>query len=52
MFIFLGVHFNEHPDYAYLQGKGEDATRVLMQKLWQELADNMVRPIYIHGRTC
>ncbi|WVR05212.1 hypothetical protein IAU60_002224 [Kwoniella sp. DSM 27419] len=42
MFIFLGVHVGEHPDYADLVRKGEDATHVLVQKLWTELADNLV----------
>ncbi|KAK4686627.1 hypothetical protein P7C73_g3499, partial [Tremellales sp. Uapishka_1] len=42
MFIFLGVHLSEHPDYQKLQHKGEDATKVLMVKLWTELAENLV----------
>ncbi|WVW83022.1 hypothetical protein I302_105038 [Kwoniella bestiolae CBS 10118] len=42
MFVFLGVHVSEHPDYDDLTRKGEDATHVLVQKLWTELADNLV----------
>ncbi|WWC89986.1 uncharacterized protein L201_004916 [Kwoniella dendrophila CBS 6074] len=42
MFVFLGVHISEHPDYDKLTRKGEDATHVLVQKLWTELADNLV----------
>ncbi|WVQ70021.1 uncharacterized protein L199_008245 [Kwoniella botswanensis] len=42
MFVFLGVHVSEHPDYQDLLRKGEDATHVLVQKLWTELADNLV----------
>lgn len=43
MFVWLAVHIDQHPDYKALQAKGEDATRVLMEKLWHELADNLVR---------
>lgn len=46
MFVWLAIHVDQHPDYRALQSKGEDATRVLMEKLWHELADNMVR-IYL-----
>ncbi len=42
MFVFLAVHLNEHPDYALLQAQGEDATKLLMDKLWKELAENLV----------
>jgi len=42
MFIFLAVHFDQHPDYDALTRKGEDATRVLTMKLWQTLADDLV----------
>ena len=42
MFVFLGVHVSEHPDYAALVAKGEDATRTLMDGLWRELAENLV----------
>ncbi|WVF72181.1 hypothetical protein IAT40_006993 [Kwoniella sp. CBS 6097] len=42
MFIFLGVHVSEHPDYDHLVRKGEDATQILVQKLWTNLADNLV----------
>jgi aromatic amino acid aminotransferase I len=44
MFVWLAIHVDQHPDYRQLQAKGEDATRVLMEKLWHELADNLVRP--------
>lgn len=39
MFIFVGVHLDSHPDYASL---GDDATRVLMDKLWRALAEHHV----------
>lgn len=42
MFVFLGVHLSEHPDFAKLEHKGEDATRVLSDKLWLKLADELV----------
>lgn len=42
MFVWLAIHVDQHPDYRQLQAKGEDATRVLMEKLWHELADNLV----------
>ena len=42
MFIFLAVHFDQHPDYKSLQARGEDAIRVLSDKLWIELAENLV----------
>lgn len=42
MFIFLAVHLDEHPDYNLLRAQGEDPTQVLMDKLWTELADNLV----------
>jgi aromatic amino acid aminotransferase I len=42
MFIFLAVHISDHPDYEALLQKGEDATRVLMERLWTELAENLV----------
>ncbi|OCF35477.1 aromatic amino acid aminotransferase I [Kwoniella heveanensis CBS 569] len=42
MFIFLGVHVSEHPDYHDLVKKGENATQILVQKLWTNLADNLV----------
>ncbi|ODN83143.1 hypothetical protein L202_01343 [Cryptococcus amylolentus CBS 6039] len=42
MFIFLGVHFKEHPDYHALSQQGEDATLTLTKKLWELLADNLV----------
>jgi aromatic amino acid aminotransferase I len=42
MFIFLAVHISSHPDYDSLVQKGEDATRVLMEKLWLELAEHLV----------
>lgn len=42
MFVFLGIHFSEHPDYYELLRKGEDATLILTDKLWKELADNLV----------
>jgi aromatic amino acid aminotransferase I len=42
MFVWLAIHVDQHPDYRQLQAKGQDATRVLMEKLWHELADNLV----------
>jgi aromatic amino acid aminotransferase I len=42
MFVWLAIHIDQHPDFRQLQAKGEDATRVLMEKLWHELADNLV----------
>lgn len=42
MFIWLAVHINQHPDYVALQRQGEDATRVLMDQLWKECAENLV----------
>ena len=42
MFVFLAVHVREHPDYDALLEKGEDATRLLMDGLWRELAENLV----------
>ena len=42
MFVFLGVHFKDHPDYPSLLSKGQDATAVLSANLWRELAENLV----------
>jgi aromatic amino acid aminotransferase I len=42
MFVFLAVHLDEHPDYHSLERNGEDATRKLLEKLWQTLADRLV----------
>lgn len=42
MFVFLGIHFSEHPDYHDLLRSGEDATLILTNKLWKALADNLV----------
>lgn len=42
MFVFLGIHFSEHPDYYDLLRRGEDATFILTKKLWEMLADNLV----------
>jgi len=42
MFVFLAVHIDQHPDYDALERKGQDATQVLMMKLWQTLADDLV----------
>nr|KIR46477.1 aromatic amino acid aminotransferase I [Cryptococcus bacillisporus CA1280] len=42
MFVFLGIHFSEHPDYYDLLRRGEDATFILSKKLWEMLADNLV----------
>ena len=42
MFVFLAVHVSEHPDYDVLLKKGEDATRLLMDDLWRQLAENLV----------
>jgi len=47
MFVWLAIHVDQHPDYRQLQAKGEDATRVLMEKLWHELADNLVRTPFL-----
>jgi aromatic amino acid aminotransferase I len=44
MFVFLALHLDSHPDFKKLEQKGEDATRVLMERLWHELADHLVRP--------
>ena len=41
MFIFLAVHLDSHPSYASLGGDAE-ADRILMDKIWHELADNKV----------
>lgn len=50
MFVWLAIHVDQHPDYKQLQAKGEDATRVLMEKLWHELADNLVCPSSVSQR--
>jgi len=42
MFIFLAVHIGAHPDYNTLIRAGEDANKILMDKLWAELADHLV----------
>ena len=42
MFVFLAVHFDQHPDYNPLLRRGEDATRVLSDQLWLQLADSLV----------
>lgn len=42
MFVWLAVHIDRHPDFAMLERKGEDATAVLMDKLWRLLADHLV----------
>lgn len=42
MFVFLAVHIEQHPDYHALEAQGEDATKKLMDKLWQQLADQLV----------
>lgn len=39
MFIFLGVHVDQHPDFNSL---GDDATQILMDKLWRQLAEHHV----------
>lgn len=41
MFVFLAVHLDQHPDFAALGGN-DDATNVLMDKLWRELAEHLV----------
>ena len=41
MFIFLAVHLDQHPDYDSLDRKGEDATKILLNQLWQQLADQL-----------
>lgn len=43
MFVFLAVHICDHPDYQALVEKGEDATKFLMDSLWRQLAENLVR---------
>ncbi|ORX39894.1 pyridoxal phosphate-dependent transferase [Kockovaella imperatae] len=42
MFVFLAVHFDEHPDYKSLRSQGENAVRVLSERLWIDLAENLV----------
>lgn len=42
MFIFLAVHFKYHPDFDRLHAAGEDATAVLLEKLWLLCADNLI----------
>jgi aromatic amino acid aminotransferase I len=39
MFIFLAVHLSSHPSYP---ADNEDADRLMMDKIWRELADNKV----------
>lgn len=39
MFIFLGVHVDQHPEFNSL---GENATEILMDKLWRHLAEHFV----------
>ncbi|BEJ18212.1 hypothetical protein CspHIS471_0704890 [Cutaneotrichosporon sp. HIS471] len=39
MFVFLGVHLSGHPEYAAL---GDDATRILAERLWRVLAKHHV----------
>lgn len=39
MFVFLGVHVDQHPDFHSL---GSDATQILMMKLWRRLAEHKV----------
>lgn len=42
MFVWLAVHLENHPDYKKLKAQGEDASRVLIEKLWIQLAENNV----------
>ena len=42
MFLFVGVHLDHHPDFQALEAKGADATKELLDKLWKELAENLV----------
>jgi aromatic amino acid aminotransferase I len=42
MFIFLAVHIGQHPDYKTLLNDGQDANKILMDKLWLLLAENLV----------
>lgn len=42
MFIFLAIHLSSHPSYASLSASSEDADKLLMDKIWRELADNKV----------
>lgn len=43
MFIFLAIHLDSLPSYSSLQHAGEfDADRVLMEKIWRELAERKV----------
>lgn len=39
MFVFLAIHVDQHPEFHSL---GDDATNILMGKLWRELAEHLV----------
>lgn len=39
MFVFLAIHIDQHPDYNKL---GAEATKILMSKLWKQLAEHLV----------
>jgi aromatic amino acid aminotransferase I len=44
MFIFLAIHISHHPSYPHMLKRSTpaEATRILMDKLWHELAENHV----------
>ena len=42
MFVWLAVHLDSHKDFNKLRSQGEDPTRVLLEKLFIELAENKV----------
>lgn len=44
MFVWLAVHLDSHKDYNKLLSRGEDPTRVLLEKLFIELAEQKVSP--------
>lgn len=43
MFVWLAVHLESHPEFVQMKRQGvEDPSRLLMERLWKELAENNV----------
>lgn len=43
MFVWLAVHLDSHKDFEKVKARGEDPNRVLLEKLFIELAEHKVR---------
>lgn len=42
MFVWLAVHLDSHKDFEKVKARGEDPNRVLLEKLFIELAEHKV----------